>query len=134
MKKITLFLFGLFLSILSFSQTKPDIIILNNYNSIETSVGRELNYAADLSSSASVCYILGTGTILTSYYMDYINPNQSIEDRKQTKDILYGVGGGLILIGAFCQLSANVHLKTAGMIIDVQTSKNGVGVKIRINK
>jgi len=137
MRKLSLILFGLLISFMSFGQNQPpnQIIIVNRYNSIQTSVERELNYAADLYSSAATAYILGTGLVLTSYYLDKLSGDPGgIQDRQQTKDILYGVGGGMIVIGAICQLSAGIHLKTAGMLIDIQTNQDGVGVKLKLNK
>jgi hypothetical protein len=99
----------------------------------DTPFGNELIKAGRLKSAGTLFCMVGIGLIVTPTLLPDPKADE-IKNRKSTNQILVGVGGGLFVIGSLFHLGSAYHIKLAGKEINLQAGRDGVGVKMNLNK
>jgi hypothetical protein len=120
--------------IINISDIKVDISSESKSSSImikEPTIGDELKMTAENKMAGSIFCMIGIGLIITPTFMPEPKKLEDMQNFKDNNKTIIGIGGGLFIIGSIFHISAVNHLKIAGQKINLQTSKDGVGIKIK---
>jgi hypothetical protein len=119
-----------------------DISYLKSDTSYETTLGNELIKAGQLKSAGTFFCMIGVGLIASPYFLDapkldINNPQAYADDLDKFNSLqktLVGVGAGLFIVGSLFHFSSASQIKLAGKEINLQAGKDGIGVKMNLNK